>query len=155
VLAALDEEYRKSARLQHKFQWVTETEYCNDRAAKLYPLNRKKREDVDRAVRFLAAYADEHKLNVSLVDLKALAAGVVDSIPLVTDDGDMKKVADAHGIECWSIIKLLKLLRWAGRIDDEKVVEILEYLEFERDLPMPIDRLRRVFKEYFGTDCPI
>ena len=84
-----------------------------------------------------------------------MAAGFVDSIPLVTDDGDMKTVADAHGIECWSIIKLLKLLRSAGRIDDEKVVEILEYLEFEKDLPMPIDRLRRVFKEYFGTDCPV
>ncbi len=72
VLAALDEEYGKSARLQHKFTWVTEHEYRSDRAAKLYPLNRKKREEVDRAVRFLAAYADEQKLNVSLADLKAL-----------------------------------------------------------------------------------
>ena len=40
VLAALDEEYRKNVRLQHKFRWVTESEYCNDRAAKLYELNR-------------------------------------------------------------------------------------------------------------------
>ena len=155
VLAALDEEYRKNVRLQHKFRWVTESEYCNDRAAKLYELNRKRREDVDRAVRFLAAYADEHRLNVSLVDLKALAAGFVDSIPLVTDDGDMKRVADAHGIECWSMIKLLKLLCSAGRIDDDMVAQVFEYLKFENDLPMPMDRLRRVFREYFGTDCPI
>ena len=155
VLAALDEEYGKSVRLQHKFRWVTEREYCSDRAAKLYPLNRKKREEVDRAVRFLAAYADEQKLNVSLADLKALAAAVVDSIPLVTDDGGMRKVADAHRIECWSAIKLLKLMRSSGRIDDDIVVQVLEYLEFENDLPMPVDQLRKVFKEYFGTECPI
>lgn len=155
VLAALDGEYSKSVRLKHKFQWVTEREYCDDRAAKLYPLDRKRRDEVDRALRFLSAYADEHRLNVSLVDLKALAVGFVDSIPLVTDDGDMKRVADAHAIECWSVVKLLKLMRSAGRIDDDMVVQVFEYLEFEDDLPMPIDRLREVFREYFGTDCPL
>jgi hypothetical protein len=89
------------------------------------------------------------------VDLKALAVGFVDSIPLVTDDGDMKRVADAHTIECWSMVKLLKLMRSAGRIDDDMVVQVFENLEFEHDLPMPIDRLRKLFREYFGTNCPI
>lgn len=155
VLGALDEEYGKSSRLQHKFHWVTESEYRSDRASKLYPLNRKTREEVDRAVNFLAKYADEHKLNVSLVDLKALALGFVEGIPVVSDDGDMTKVANAHAIECWGIIKLLKLMFSTGRIDEEKVAEVLEYLEFEKDLPMPAHRLRIQFKEYFGTDCPI
>lgn len=155
VLAALDEEYRKSVRLQSKFQWVVETEYRNDRAAKLYELNRKRREEADRALRFLADFADDHKLNVSLIDLKALAVGFVDSVPVVTDDGNMTKVAAAHDIECWNTIKLLKVMCSSGRIDDEKVTEILEYLKSENDLPMPLERLRKVFKEYFGTDCPI
>ena len=84
-------------------------------------------------MRFLAAYADEHRLNVSLVDLKALAAGFVDSIPLVTDDGDMKRVADAHGIECWSMIKLLKLLCSAGRIDDDMVETTVEFFPKSED----------------------
>jgi hypothetical protein len=155
VLADLDEEYRRSIRLQHKFQWVVESEYRNDRTAKLYELNRKKREEAERALRFLADFADDNQLNVSLVDLKALAVGFVDSIPVVTDDGNMTKVAEAHDIECWNTIKLLKLMCSTGRIDDEQVAEVLEYLQYEKDLPMPLDRLRKVFKEYFGKDCPI
>jgi hypothetical protein len=30
-----------------------------------------------------------------------------------------------------------------------------EYWDYENDLPMPKDELRRVFKEYFGADCPV
>jgi hypothetical protein len=37
----------------------------------------------------------------------------------------------------------------------EKVTEILEYLGDQNDLPMPKDRLRREFREYFGVNCPI
>jgi hypothetical protein len=155
VLAALDEEYRRSIRLQSKFQWVVETEYRNDRAAKLYQLNRKKLEEADRALRFFADFADYHKLNVSLVDLKALAVGFVDTIPVVTDDTDMTTVAEAHDIECWSCIKLLKLMCATGHIDDEKVTEVLEYIQYEKDLPMSLERPRKTFKDYFGKDCPI
>jgi hypothetical protein len=155
VLAALDEEYGKSSRLKHKFYWVTETEFRDDRASKRFEVKGNKREEVSRALNFLAKYADEQRLNVSLVDLKALAVGFVNSMPVVTDDRAMVDVAKAHGIECWSVIKLLKLMCSSGRIDDAKVREIFEFLEYEHDLPMPISRLREVFREYFGSDCPI
>jgi hypothetical protein len=81
--------------------------------------------------------------------------GFVKAIPVVTDDINMTKVAEAHQIECWSTVKLMKLMYSAKRIDDEKVAEVLEYLRYDNDLPMPLERLRRVYKEYFGTDCPI
>lgn len=51
--------------------------------------------------------------------------------------------------------ELLKVMVTAGRIDLEKVAEILEYLDYENDLPMPKDKLRKVFNDYFGEDCPI
>jgi predicted solute-binding protein len=43
----------------------------------------------------------------------------------------------------------------AGRIDMEKVAEILAYWDYEHDLPMPLGKLRQVFREYFGVDCPL
>ena len=43
----------------------------------------------------------------------------------------------------------------AGRIEMETVTEILEYWDYEKDLPLPQGRLRQLFKEYFGADCPI
>ncbi len=81
VLPELDDEYRTSVRLRHKFMWVAEQQYVQE---------------------------------------------------------------------------LLKVMVSAGRIDMDKVTEVLEYLEEDNDLPMPKDRLRRVFKEYFPTGtCPL
>ena len=155
VLDVLDDEYSSSNRLKHKFEWVNDAEFKNDRAAKRYKILGTARAEADQAIKFLADFAQEKKLNVSLEDLKALAVGFVKTIPVVTDDINMTKVADAHGLECWNTIKLLKLMYSTGRIDDEKVGEILEYLQYENDLPMPLERLRKVFREYFSKACPI
>lgn len=155
VLAELDDEYATSVRLRHKFEWVTETEYRNDRKVKRYELQGEDRTKALTAFSFLLAYADEHAINLSREDLKALAAGFVKGIPVVSDDGGMARVADANGIECWNTIKLLRIMETAGRIDMETVTQIVEYWEYDKDLPMALPRLRKLFKEYFGSDCPI
>ncbi|MHB8520355.1 MAG: hypothetical protein ACYDH9_06320 [Limisphaerales bacterium] len=155
VLAELDDEYNTSVRLRHKFEWVVNSEYRQDRKAKRYELRGRARTDALNAFSFLVAYADSQRLNLSREDLKALAAGFVEGIPVVTDDGAMRQVAEAHSIECWNSVKLLKVMVTAGRIDMEKVTESLEYLDYENDLPMSKDKLRRVFQEYFGVECPI
>lgn len=130
-------------------------EYCHDRKARRYALRGDARTKALNAFSFLLAYADEEEINLSREDLKALAAGFVKGIPVVTDDGGMTRVAAANGIECWSTIKLLRVMVIAGRIEMDTVTEILEYWEYENDLPMPRGRLRQVFREYFGADCPI
>lgn len=155
VHADLDKEYRRNSRLKNKFEWVSHAEYVRDREGKRYDVPAKLRKLADDAFSFLAAYAKEHALNVSLVDLKALAVAHVMGIALVTDDGNMQRIAGEHEIECWNTIKLLKLMVTAQHIDMEKVTEILEYLDHENDLPMPKPRLREVFREYFNADCPI
>ena len=133
-------------------QWQPSPKYAQ---GKRYEVPRKKRQDVDSAFGFLAAYADEQKFSVSRVDLKALGVGFVMGIAVVTDDVNMQQVAHANSIECWNTIKLLKLMVTTNHIDMDKVTEILEYLHHEHDLSMPKDRLRREFREYFGVNCPI
>ena len=155
VLAELDNEYASNVRLRHKFGWVAQQQYRNDRKAKRYELRGADRTKAATAFSFLLAYADEQKINLSREDLKALAAGFVEGIPVVTDDAGMARVAEANGIECWSTVKLLRVMVNAERINMEKVTEILEYWDYENDLPMPRSKLRQVFKEYFGEDCPI
>lgn len=155
VLAELDDEYATSVRLRHKFAWVSQQEYRTDRKAKRYELRGEDRTKALNAFSFLLAYADEHSINLSREDLKALAAGFVKGIPVVSDDGGMTQVAEANGIECWSTIKLLRIMETAGRIDLETVTQIVEYWEYEKDLPMPLIKLRKLFTEYFGSDCPV
>jgi hypothetical protein len=155
VLAELDDEYASNVRLRHKFEWVSHAEYRTDRKARRYELRGENRTAALNAFSFLDAYADEHGINLSREDLKALAAGFVMGIPVVTDDGGMARVADANGIECWSTIKLLRVMVIAGRIEMATVTEILEYWDYEKDLPMSPQMLRKLFKEYYGEDCPI
>ena len=101
------------------------------------------------------AYADEHHINVSRADLKSLAVGFLKSIPVVTDDIGMKTVADANAIECWSTIKLLRVMFTSSRIGMEEVTQVLEYWSYENDLPQPRAKFRQACTEYFGTACPI
>jgi rRNA maturation endonuclease Nob1 len=155
VLAELDDEYATSVRLRHKFEWVKETEYCADRKARRFELNGKKHQEAGNAFTFLLAYADEQGINLSREDLKALAVGYVMGIPVVTDDGGMIEVATANGIECWSTIKLLRIMQTAGRIDLETVTQIIEYWDYDKDLPMSLPKLRKLYTDYFGSSCPI
>ncbi len=138
-----------------KFNWVSESEYRTDRKARRYELRGNDRTSALTAFSFLMAYGDEHKINLSREDLKALAVGFVKGIPVVTDDGGMARVAEANGIECWSTIKLLRVMVISGRIEMDTVNEIVEYWNYEKDLPMAHGKLRQLFKEYFNADCPI
>ncbi|MBN2563681.1 MAG: hypothetical protein JXQ75_22415 [Phycisphaerae bacterium] len=155
VLADLDDEYASSPRLRTKFEWVREAKYIADREHNRYTPAGKIRARVDNAFSFLARYARTERLNVSPEDLKALAVGFARGIPVVSDDHDMAEMARVHDIERWPTIKLLKLMVATGRIDMAKVVEVLEYLDHENDLPTSKSDLRKQFREYFQTDCPI
>jgi hypothetical protein len=81
VLAELDDEYATSIRLRHKFEWVSHTEYREDRRTKRYELRGNDRTVATDAFSFLLAYADEQRINLSREDLKALAVGFVKASP--------------------------------------------------------------------------
>jgi len=155
VLADLDDEYFTSSRLKTKFEWVNDPEYKRDRLAKRYACKGKWMAAADQAFSYLAAYAIDHKLNVSREDLKALAIGFAKGFPVVSDDSGMRCVAEANAIDCWSTIRLLKVMVTTKRINMDMVIQVIQYLEYENDLPMSKNELRKQFKDYFGTDCPI
>jgi hypothetical protein len=155
VLAELDNEYNSSQRLKAKFEWVCEPQYQQDRAGKRYKCAGKMRPQVENAFTFLAAYAREHTLNVSREDIMALAVGAARGFSIVGDDGDMRKLAEAHGIEYWSVIKLLHVMVTKSRLTMADVKEALQYMDYENDLPMPKAVLKSEFKKLFGIDCPI
>lgn len=155
VLVDLDVEYARSPRLRNKFEWVRQRAYREDRAARQYRASGKIAKQVDMAISFLAQFAHTRGVVVSPVDLKALAVGHVRGYPVVSDDGGMAKLADEVGIECWPLLKLLKLMVDEKRIVQDDVLQILEYLKHEQDLPTSNrDRIRRDYREHFGEECP-
>lgn len=154
VLKDVDTEYFRSARLKSKFEWVSSPEHVADRAAKRYAVAGKHAPRVDLALTFLVGFADSEGIEVSREDLKALAIGLVRGFPVVSDDGGMRRVAEANGIELWPVLKLLKLMVTEGRITLEVVQQIIQYLDHENDLPMSKTQLRKEYREYFGEDPP-
>ena len=155
VLAVLDVEYLTSSRLKHKFEWVNGTAYKQDRRDKTYVCRGKGANEVERAFSFLAGYAKQNELTLARADLMALAVGFVRKIFVVTDDRDVRYVADTHDIECMGTLDLLKLMLDAGRIIMSNVNEVLEYLDHENDLPMGKRELRQRYKTLFNNRCPV
>ncbi len=155
VLPELDLEYRRSPRLRTKFDWVASSEYVNDRMAKRYACKGKDRIAADNAFSFLAAHAKLEKLSVSAVDLRALVVGFVRNIPVVSDDHDLRVLAESHAIEIWGVLRLLKLMIEHNRIDLARVREVVEYWNIENDLPMGLHELRAEFQKQFGAPCPV
>ncbi len=64
----------------------------------------------------------------------------------------MAKIFD---IECWSTLKLLRLMLDCERIDINKVKEVVEYWYAENDLPMHINDFRKIYVEIFNGECPV
>lgn len=155
VLAELDNEYLSSSRLQSKFEWVNEREYKTDREAKRFSCKGKWAKQADVAFSYLAAYAKQQGLNLAREDLKALAAGFVRHIPVVSDDKGMLQVAATYQIKCWRTLDLMKLMVDCGRMDTAKVKEILLYLDHENDLCPSKAEVKAFYQQHFGNDCPL
>ena len=152
VIAQLDAEYSRSARLQHKFQWVGNPKYKENRMAEQLKVAGKQKALVEQARSFILSEEKEQGCNLSLVDATALAVGFVKQQPVVTDDKDMCAVAATLGIEVWSLLQLLKLMLDEGHINLDKTTEIAELLDYENDLPCGRPKFIQHFKQFFGPN---
>lgn len=152
VIAQLDDEYNRSARLQHKFQWVVEKKFRDNRSSERLKLVGKQKIEMEQARSFIISTERDMGCNLSLVDATALAIGFVKQQPVVTDDKDMCAVATALGIEVWGLLQLLKLMLDEGHIDLDKIIEIAELLNYENDLPCARPKFIQHFTQFFESN---
>lgn len=152
VISQLDAEYNRSSRLQNKFHWVGNKKYKDNRQAEQLKVAAKQNALVKQARSFILETEKDLKCNLSLVDATALAVGFVKQQPVVTDDKDMCTVANALGIEVWSLLQLLKFMLDEGHMDLAKVKELATYLDYENDLPCGRTQFIKEFKKFFDTD---
>ena len=98
VLAELDREYSKNARLKTKFWWVGQKEYTEERAANCFAPMGKKVNAVRVAFSYIDQYAIDNNITVSLIDKRVLSVGYACGGIVVTDDTDMQGIAKTLGI---------------------------------------------------------
>jgi len=155
VLEDLYREFLRNPRLISKFHWVADSEYVSDLEASHYSARGKTAVQVETALSYLVKQSIISGINVSIIDLKALAVGHARGFPVITDDRGMQHLAEMFAIECWPTLKLMKLMMDCKRIDLSKVKEVVEYWDAENDLPRPIADFRKLYVECFTGKCPI
>ena len=154
VLKELDEEFNRSARLQSKFGWVREPEYQQDRRKGLLTPSAGNKANIDLAFNYLL-HSDELEGNgVSPVDIRVLATASVLNYTAVTDDGDMRKAANAFGIPTCSTLELLKRMLDCKHVDMAKIREIVAYWDYTSDLPASSAAFRAGYRRLFAEDMP-
>jgi len=147
VLQALEKEFDRSRRLQQQFPWVDEEEYRRNRSKKL-SLSRKNGREIQTTFDLIWDHAVSIENGASRVDIEILSHGYVLEIPIVTDDGDMRKLATIFGVNSMKTLELLAMMHRCGHVEIEKVRQIVAYWEYEGDKPTDCHKdYKRLFKE--------
>ncbi len=150
VIADLEKEFGRSRRLQSKFSWVDTPEYRDNRACRLQ-ISKEEQKAIKQAYDYISNHARSEGLGTSNVDMMALATAHALGIQIVTDDQDMLELAKAFGIATSTTLKLMRLMLDAGHINMDRVRQICEYWQFERDLPA---NFRRDYSSLFEEEPP-
>jgi hypothetical protein len=134
IIDELQQEYKRSPRLQHKFYWVNQVKYIAERKG-CFKLTRKLLQEVELMVPFMKNYAIEAGLGVSNVDLTMIAYAYALKIPVVTDDEDMIKLAGEYKIKAFSTLEILKIMLDGIFIDMDIVRMITAHWKYQKDIP--------------------
>lgn len=150
VIREFEQEFKRSARLQAQFNWVREQPYVLNRKRPL-PIPRDKRRQIQRTESALIDHTRTEGMGVSPVDSRALAIGRVLKLAVVTDDRDMRKVADVFKIRTMRTLALLKKMLQTGHIDIDTVRAIAIYWQVTNDRPA---NFRSDYRRIFGEQPP-
>ena len=150
VLPELDDEYEREPRLQRKFPWVNDPLYRDNRRAGLQ-LSRQEKRNRTTVEEFLWDHVQTTLPGPSRIDVRILSYGYVQELPVVTDDMDMKALAEVFGIRTMLTLELLKLMLDCEHIELSKVREIVSYWSYIGDRPA---NFAKDYKRLFGKAAP-
>ncbi len=148
IIPEFQKEFDKSPRLKNKFGWVNQPEYVENRKRRIR-ITRSQKEQVRLTYSYIWEHNISQGLGASRVDVRALAYGAVLGVPVITDDSDMTELGKVFGIEVKGLLDLLKLMYDAKRIDIQEIRTLLDYLQYNRDLPYPSFR-KDIMKTFKG-----
>lgn len=159
ILKDVEDEVRKSKRLQFLYPWFDDALFVEERFAKRIRLSASEKATLKAATSVLrahvlenaGAYTDRGRSPPSETDCCCLAFGQIRAAIVATDDLGMHLLAQDFDIHVWHGHELLKKVLSAKLIDSVLVREIYEALEGNGDLPNTWHAVKHtVFKKFFG-----
>jgi len=150
VIKELNQEYNKNPSLKHKFFWVNEAEFVENRK-RCFSLSPGQKSDINNAFFFLREMARDEGYGVSKIDLKALSHAEVLCIPVLTDDTDMLMLAKEYNINTYTSLQIMKILYDCGAISMRQVRFIAAFWVYLKDTPKSF---RKSFEKLFNEPAP-
>ena len=156
IHADLNNEFRRSPRLKNKFHWVAETTYVDNRSRSI-SIPQEQKAEVDDTFDYMWEHVQDAFLRPygkgpSPIDTRIVATAHVLGIAVLTDDRDMIELAKEFSVKTISSLGVMKLMLEAGRIDTEKVDQVVEQWMYENDTPHR--DWKKEFKKLFGREAP-
>lgn len=152
ILPDLYKELKRSPRLSHEFSWTANPEMVDNRKRCRWHIDSDTKGQIDSAYQFALRLSQETQNGASPFDIRCLAYGYVLELLVVTDDGDMRLLADELEVAHTNTLGLLKRMLDAGACDMSKIRSIVQYWIAVDDLPA---NYRSDFKRLFGETPPI
>lgn len=147
VLPELQQEYDRAPRLQRLFPWVDEDEFHRNRS-KTLTLSRKNKKAIETAQDAMWDTVQTECPGPSRVDARVLAHAYVLGIEAVTDDGDMRILAEIYDVPTICTLDLMKIMLDAEHIEMLDVRRIVMSWAADRDFPGGFNGdYRRLFGE--------
>lgn len=144
---ALKEEFERTTRLKNKFDWFTQRDYVENRS-QLLAVSRKQKAGIDNTFEFMWAHVQEENLKPSRADVRILATASELNIRMISDDRDLLAMAKDYGVHADTSLEVMRLMMDHGRIDIEKVRQVVSQWNYDRDIPANFDGdFRRLFGE--------
>lgn len=154
VLIETSNEISASSRLAHKFFWALEDEHCEERATSP-TTSKQQKNDIEAALVFIWDFVLSDHPGPSKTDAKYLAYGYVLKIPVITDDRDMRSLAEAFDIQTLSTLEILKIMVDVSHISPQKVLSIVAHWKYIEDIPANMKHdCRRLFPALFEETIP-
>ena len=152
ILPDLYKELKRSPRLSHDFSWMSYPEMVENRKSCRWHLDSDTRSQIESAYQFALRLSQETQNGASPFDIRCLAYGYVLEILVVTDDRDMRLLADELEVSHTNTLGLLKRMLDADACDMSKIRSIVQYWIAVDDLPA---NYRSDFKRHFGENPPM
>ena len=142
VLRDVEDEVRRNRSLRSKFPWFDDEVFGDERDAARVPLSAEQKEQLKNfqsvlqgfVLTDLDRYTTAGRHPPSETDCKVLAFGEVKKAVVVTDDLGMHLLAGDFDIPIWHGWELLSKMRAAKKIDNDRIRDIYDALERNRDL---------------------
>lgn len=150
VIKELQEEYKKNSSLKHKFFWVDQPAYAENRK-RCFTLSADQKTAINNAFYFIRETVRDQRLGVSRIDIICLSHAYVLEIPIVTDDSDLLALAKEYDVKAFKTLELLKIMYDCGHVTIEQVKTIAAYWQYLKDKPKSY---KKDFKRLFGEPIP-